>query len=412
METATATFSNCLRFPAAVRSSPPCSKVRGLVLVASTILQRQSYFKQCCLPLSTHFLKPVSRFAVGPSPATNGRRAAPITAVQTAEAAVRTSELDAVSQFSEIVPDTINFDDSEGFLATAATVTPGFLVSLSNQAGGKLKDAVDSALGADCKLEDNSMSCFLDKAMVNVGAILSRRVSGKVSNDIDARIAHDTQAILDKVHKLIRDYAELEVPQDKLLFRIPATLEGIEAVKQLESKGIQTQVNFVYSLAQAAAAADAGASVIQILVGRLRDHARANSQDVIPDPGVSLVKNAYNYVQKKGLKTKVMAAALRNKQDVFSLLGVDYLVVPGKVLGELQKSSADLDESSGFSRVLSPAGANVAQLEKVPALTQQSWSAAIGEAAEHLLAAGLKAEAEQSERAEEQFAKIWPPANM
>jgi hypothetical protein len=27
----------------------------------------------------------------------------------------------------------------------------------------QLQDAVDTALGADCKLEDNSMSCFLDK---------------------------------------------------------------------------------------------------------------------------------------------------------------------------------------------------------------------------------------------------------
>lgn len=44
---------------------------------------------------------------------------------------------------------------------------------------------------------------------------------------------------------------------------------------------------------------------------------------------------------------------------------MDYLVVPGKILSELQKSSADLDESSGFSRVLSPEGAKAAQLEEV-----------------------------------------------
>jgi transaldolase len=37
------------------------------------------------------------------------------------------------------------------------------------------------------------------QATVNVGVILSKRVSGKVSNDIDARLAHNTQAIIDKV---------------------------------------------------------------------------------------------------------------------------------------------------------------------------------------------------------------------
>jgi hypothetical protein len=85
-----------------------------------------------------------------------------------------------------------------------------------------------------------------------------------------------------------------------------------------------------------------------------------------------------------------------------------------------------LEKCSGVD-ILAPSGRPVSQREsgqggptdgrsciawQVPALTQGNWKSAIGEAAEHLLAAGLKAEAEQSERAEEQFAKIWPPANM
>ncbi|RWW19596.1 hypothetical protein GW17_00016329 [Ensete ventricosum] len=45
---------------------------------------------------------------------------------------------------------------------------------------------------------------------------------------------------------------------------------GIEAAKLLESEGIQTHLTFVYSFPQAAAAAQAGASVIQIFVGRIR----------------------------------------------------------------------------------------------------------------------------------------------
>jgi Transaldolase/Fructose-6-phosphate aldolase len=36
------------------------------------------------------------------------------------------------------------------------------------------------------------------------------------------------------------------------------------------------------------------------------------------------VKKAYNYIHKYNLKTKVMAAAVRNKQDLFSLLGYNY----------------------------------------------------------------------------------------
>lgn len=32
-------------------------------------------------------------------------------------------------------------------------------------------------------------------------------------------------------------------------------------------------------------------------------------------------KKVYAYIHKNGYKTKLMAAAIRNKQDVFSLLG-------------------------------------------------------------------------------------------
>lgn len=35
------------------------------------------------------------------------------------------------------------------------------------------------------------------------------------------------------------------------------------------------------------------------------------------------VKKTYNYIHKYGHKSKLMAAAVRNKQDIFSLLGYD-----------------------------------------------------------------------------------------
>ncbi|MCO5590775.1 hypothetical protein L7F22_044750 [Adiantum nelumboides] len=104
---------------------------------------------------------------------------------------------------------------------------------------------------------------------------------------------------------------------------------GIEAVRVLEAEGIQTHVTFIYSFSQASAAAQAGASVIQIFIGRLRDWARSKSGDVEieeaskkgEDPGINLVKKAYYYIHKNGLKSKLMAAAVRNKQDLFSILG-------------------------------------------------------------------------------------------
>ncbi|MCI09290.1 transaldolase-like, partial [Trifolium medium] len=52
-----------------------------------------------------------------------------------------------------------------------------------------------------------------------------------------------------------------------------------------------------------------------------------------------------------------MAAAVRNKQDLFSLLGVDYIIAPLKVLQSLKESVASPDEKYSFVRRLSPQSA-------------------------------------------------------
>lgn len=43
--------------------------------------------------------------------------------------------------------------------------------------------------------------------------------------------------------------------------------------------------------------------------------------ELVINLGIAQVTKAYNYIHKYGHKSKLMAAAVRNKQDVFSLLG-------------------------------------------------------------------------------------------
>jgi transaldolase len=189
----------------------------------------------------------------------------------------------------------------------------------------------------------------------------------------------------------------------------------------LESEGTQTHLTFVYSFAQAAAAAQAGASVVQIFVGRIRDWARNHTGDPEidealkkgEDAGLALVKKAYAYIHRNGYKTKLMAAAVRNKQDVFSLLGIDYIIAPVKILQSLDESVTDPDEKYGYVQRLTP-------LDKVYNFTEEelvkwdqlSLAAAMGPAAEELLASGLEGYANQARRVEDLFGKIWPPPNV
>ncbi|XP_044486109.1 transaldolase [Mangifera indica] len=336
------------------------------------------------------------------------------------------TELDDVSSFSEIVPDTVIFDDFERFPPTAATVSSSLLLGICGLPDTIFRNAVDMALADSscCKLENAElrMSCFFNKALVNVGGDLAKMVPGRVSTEVDARLAYDTHGIIRKVHDLLKLYNEIDTPPERLLFKIPATWQGIEASRLLESEGIQTHLTFVYCFAQAAAAAQAGASVIQIFVGRLRDWARNHSGDPEleaalnrgEDPGLALVTKAFNYIHKYGHKSKLMAAAVRNKQDLFSLLGVDYIIAPLKVLQSLKESVTSPSEKYNFVRRLTPESAanyNFSE-EELTKWDQLSLASAMGPAAVELLGGGLDGYVNQAKRVEELFGKIWPPPNV
>ncbi|WCJ25988.1 Aldolase superfamily protein [Euphorbia peplus] len=336
------------------------------------------------------------------------------------------TELDAVSSFSEIVPDTVIFDDFERFPPTAATVSSSLLLGILSLPDTIFRNAVDMALAdSGCSALENPelrLSCFANKALVNVGGDLAKLVPGRVSTEVDARLAYDTHGIIKKVHALLKLYDEINVSPERLLFKIPSTWQGIEASRLLESEGIQTHLTFVYSFAQAAAAAQAGASVIQIFVGRIRDWSRNHSGDPEieaalrrgEDPGLSLVTKAYNYIHKYGYKSKLMAAAVRNKQDLFSLLGVDYIIAPLKVLQSLKDSATTPEEKYSFVQRLTPQSAAVYNFteQEVAKWDQLSLASAMGSASVELLAAGLDGYADQGRRVEELFTKIWPPPNV
>ncbi|GFZ16505.1 hypothetical protein Acr_25g0009140 [Actinidia rufa] len=319
-----------------------------------------------------------------------------------------TTELDSVASYSEIVPDTVIFDDFERFPPTAATVSSSLLLGICSLPDTTFRSAVDTALAdSHCYgLEslDLRMSCFANKALVNVGGDLAKMVPGRVSTEVDARLAYDTHGIVRKVHNLLALYNEIGIPPERLLFKIPSTWQGIEASSLLEAEGVQTHMTFVYSFCQAAAAAQAGASVIQIFVGRIRDWARNHSGDPEieaalkrgEDPGVALVSST------------------STRHGYIIPLWVDYIITPLKILQSLKESITPPDDKYSFTRRLSPQSAATYNFsnEQLVKWDQYSFASAMGPAAVELLTAGLDGYVNQAKRVEELFGKIWPPPNV
>ena len=53
-------------------------------------------------------------------------------------------------------------------------------------------------------------------------------------------------AIVERAEGLLALYEEMGVPQDRVLVRVPATWEGIQAAKALEAQGVATHLILVY----------------------------------------------------------------------------------------------------------------------------------------------------------------------
>ena len=360
------------------------------------------------------------------------------------------TQLESLSKLSEIVRNSVvidpAFEDGASFksasCSSAAAVTSRILLKVLRNPVGlrQYEQPIESALAYIENTQPKEkeslgmVHCSLDKAMVNLGSLLSQQVDGRVSTEVDARFANDKDKIIEQVMYLSKLYDEVGVSNDRILYRIPATWAGIEAAKVLEERNLNTLMTLVCSFAQCVAAAEAGVSVVQLYVGRVRDwykrHPNAIRNPDGPredagfasdvDPGHDLVFRCYNYLHKFHPKTKLMAGDIRTKEDALKIAGCDFIVLPPKIINDLGTTPSTLGYNDGLHaaageypsdvpQALSPASAlksdfndNCVKGYKDEAQFLQS----VGECGRDLLQRSLQRYVDSFEQLEPYFTKI------
>lgn len=86
---------------------------------------------------------------------------------------------------------------------------------------------------------------------------------GRVSIEVDPRLARDTKATIIQAREL---WAEVNRPN--VLIKIPATLEGLPAITEVLSDGISVNVTLIFSLERYAAVLDAWMSGLDLALAR------------------------------------------------------------------------------------------------------------------------------------------------
>ena len=133
-----------------------------------------------------------------------------------------------------------------------------------------------------------------------------------------------------------------------IIVKFPATAVGIAVMEEATYRGVNVNCTVSFSVAQAVAAAEAVerglrrreaeglpiddmGPVITIMMGRLEDWLRVLAErdgivcdpDALPWAGVAVFKRAYRIFQERGLRARLLGAAIRHHYHWSELIGGD-----------------------------------------------------------------------------------------
>ncbi len=250
-----------------------------------------------------------------------------------------TSKLDQLKAYTTVVADTGDLDAIAQLRPEDATTNPSLLLKAAAlpRYAGHLQGAATRARG------DAGLAC--DLFAVAVGQEILGEIPGRISTEVDARLSFDSQATRQRAERLIALYEQIGVSRERVLIKIAATWEGIQAARQLEQDGIQTNLTLLFSFAQATACADAGVYLISPFVGRIYDwYKKRDGHDYRPeqDPGVQSVSRIYQYYKANGYPTVIMGASFRNIGQIEALAGCDRLTISPELLRQLAGDNGSL----------------------------------------------------------------------
>jgi transaldolase len=253
------------------------------------------------------------------------------------------SQLDQLKAFTTVVADTGDFKQLAQFAPQDATTNPSLILKAVQKPdyAPLLAETVAAHRGAP-------LDEIVDHTLVRFGQEILKVIPGRVSTEVDARLSFDTEATLARARRIIKLYEAAGTERGRVLIKVAATWEGIQAARVLEQEGIRCNLTLLFAFAQAQACGDAKVQLISPFVGRIYDwykkSAGSNWDEAasagVNDPGVKSVASIYAHYKQHGIRTEVMGASFRNVGQILALAGCDLLTISPDLLAQLQAADA------------------------------------------------------------------------
>jgi transaldolase len=258
------------------------------------------------------------------------------------------NQLDALKLHTTVVADTGDFKQLAQFQPQDATTNPSLILKavLKPEYAPLLSESVAAHKG-------QPLNVVMDHLLVRFGCEILKTIPGRVSTEVDARLSFDTTGTLARARRLMSLYEAQGISRQRVLIKIAATWEGIQAAAELEREGIHTNLTLLFSFAQAVACGQAKVQLISPFVGRIYDWYKKTAGAAwneaanagANDPGVKSVRAIYNYYKKNDIATEVMGASFRNVGQIVALAGCDLLTISPDLLALLAANETPLTAS-------------------------------------------------------------------
>jgi transaldolase len=254
------------------------------------------------------------------------------------------SQLEQLKSFTTVVADTGDFHQLAQFAPQDATTNPSLILKAVQK-----PEYAPLLAETVARFPGMPLTELVDQLLVAFGLKILALIPGRVSTEVDARLSFDTAATVARAKHLMALYEAAGMARERVLIKIAATWEGIQAARELEQLGIRCNLTLLFAFAQAQACGDAGVQLISPFVGRIYDwHKKTQgtawdeaAQSGVNDPGVQSVSRIYAYYKQHGIATEVMGASFRNVGQIKALAGCDLLTISPELLAQLQAVDAE-----------------------------------------------------------------------
>ena len=187
-----------------------------------------------------------------------------------------------------------------------------------------MKFFIDTAKVEDIKkANDMGVICGVttNPSLIAKEGRVFEEVIAEIASIVDGPISGEVKATTVDAEGMIAEGREIAKIHPNMVVKIPMTVEGLKACKQLSAEGIKTNVTLIFTANQALLAARAGATYVSPFLGRLDD---------ISVRGTDLIAEIAQIFKIAGIRTEIIVTDC-------ALAGADIATVPYSVIEQMTK---------------------------------------------------------------------------